>query len=85
MKITTNTGRGYVALTRDLAAAAMIGTASLLMTAIAAPADAHHGGGGHGWGGGGYGWGGGGRGFGRGFGRGRWRSRRYHRWICPYY
>ena len=73
MKITTNTGRGYVALTRDLAAAAMIGTASLLMTAITAPADAHHGGGG------------GGRGFGRGSGRGRWWSRRYHRWICPYY
>jgi hypothetical protein len=50
MKITTNAGRGYKALTRGLAAAALIGTSSLVMTATATPADAHHGGGGHGWG-----------------------------------
>jgi len=94
MKITTNAGRGYKALTRGLAAAALIGTSSLVMTATATPADAHHGGGGHGWGGGGHGFGHG-RGFrfyGGGYyggpyyyGSGCWWSRRYHRWVCPYY
>ena len=72
MKITTNTGRGYVALTRDLAAAAMIGYGKFLMTAITAPADAHHGGGG------------GGRVLAAVLDPAL-AEPHHHRWICPYH